>query len=36
VSIELEYAPQPERIVEWVREAYNATDRLMKQVGLRG
>src|SRR5437868_5755613 len=36
VSIELEYSPQPERIVEWVREAYTATDRLMKQVGLRG
>jgi sugar phosphate isomerase/epimerase len=36
VSIELEYSPQPERIVEWVREAYEATDRLMRQVGLRG
>src|SRR5689334_1348365 len=35
VSIELEYAPQPEKIVEWVREAYTATDRLMRQVGLR-
>ncbi|HWG45894.1 MAG TPA: sugar phosphate isomerase/epimerase [Gemmataceae bacterium] len=35
VSIELEYSPQPERIVEWVREAYEATDRLMRQVGLR-
>ena len=36
VSIELEYSPQPERIVEWVREAYEATDRLMRQAGLRG
>jgi D-psicose/D-tagatose/L-ribulose 3-epimerase len=36
VSIELEYSPEPERIVEWVREAYEATDRLMRQVGLRG
>jgi sugar phosphate isomerase/epimerase len=36
VSIELEYSPQPERIAEWVREAYEQTDRLMKQVGLRG
>lgn len=36
VSIELEYSPQPERIVEWVREAYEAADRLMRQVGLRG
>ncbi len=36
LSVELEYSPQPERIVEWVREAYQQTDRLMQQVGLRG
>ena len=36
VSIELEYAPRPDQIVEWVREAYTATDRLMRQAGLRG
>ncbi len=36
VSIELEYSPQPEKIVEWVREAYQATDRLMREAGLRG
>lgn len=35
VSIELEYSPQPEKIVEWVREAYQATDRLMREAGLR-
>ena len=35
VSIELEYSPQPEKIVEWVREAYTATDRLMHEAGLR-
>jgi sugar phosphate isomerase/epimerase len=35
VSIELEYSPEPDRIVDWVREAYEATDRLMQQVGLR-
>ena len=35
ISIELEYSPQPERIVEWVREAYEATDRLLCQAGLR-
>jgi sugar phosphate isomerase/epimerase len=35
VSVELEYSPEPERIVEWVREAYEATDRLLRQVGLR-
>jgi sugar phosphate isomerase/epimerase len=35
MSIELEYSPQPDRIVEWVAEAYAATDRLMQAVGLR-
>ena len=35
VSIELEYSPQPDKIVDWVREAYEATDRLLTQVGLR-
>lgn len=36
LSIELEYSPEPAKIVEWVREAYQATDRLMQQAGLRG
>jgi sugar phosphate isomerase/epimerase len=36
VSIELEYSPDPARIVEWVEEAYRETDRLMNLVGLRG
>jgi D-psicose/D-tagatose/L-ribulose 3-epimerase len=36
ISIELEYSPEPERIVEWVEEAYRETDTLMQQVGLRG
>jgi sugar phosphate isomerase/epimerase len=36
VSIELEYSPQPDQIVPWVREAYQATDRLMRAAGLRG
>src|SRR5262249_1674625 len=35
VSIELEYSPEPEKIAEWVREAYQATDRLMREAGLR-
>ncbi|MCA9103395.1 MAG: sugar phosphate isomerase/epimerase [Pirellulales bacterium] len=35
VSIELEYSPEPSRIVEWVEEAYTATDRLMRSIGLR-
>lgn len=35
VSIELEYSPEPERIVEWVEEAYRETDKLMRRCGLR-
>jgi sugar phosphate isomerase/epimerase len=35
ISIELEYSPQPDKIAEWVTEAYQATDRLMRQAGLR-
>src|SRR5207302_2578128 len=35
LSIELEYAPQPDKIVDWVREAYRETDRLLRQAGLR-
>jgi sugar phosphate isomerase/epimerase len=36
VSIELEYSPDPARIVEWVEEAYRETSRLMDLAGLRG
>lgn len=36
VSIELEYSPEPDKIVDWVREAYQSTDRLMRAAGLRG
>ena len=36
ISIELEYSPEPAKIVEWVREAYQATDKLMREAGLRG
>ena len=35
VSIELEYSPEPDRIVDWVREAYQATDKLMRAAELR-
>lgn len=35
ISIELEYSPEPDRILEWVREAYEATSRLMREAGLR-
>ena len=36
VSIELEYSPEPDKIVEWVTEAYRETDKLMTAAGLRG
>jgi sugar phosphate isomerase/epimerase len=35
VSIELEYSPDPKRIVEWVEEAYHETAKRMDIVGLR-
>ena len=35
VSIELEYSPEPDKIVEWVREAYQATDEIMRSLGVR-
>ena len=35
ISIELEYSPEPDLIVEWVTEAYDVTDRLMRAAGLR-
>lgn len=35
MSIELEYSPEPDRIEEWVREAYQVTDRLMRECHLR-
>jgi sugar phosphate isomerase/epimerase len=36
VSVELEYSPEPDRIVDWVREAYTSTASLMREAGLRG
>src|SRR5438552_14203025 len=35
ISIELEYSPEPAKITEWVKEAYTATDRLMKAGGIQ-
>ena len=35
ISVELEYSPEPDQIVDWVREAYDATARLMREAGLR-
>jgi sugar phosphate isomerase/epimerase len=36
VSIELEYSPEPARIVDWVTEAYRETNKLMEALGVRG
>lgn len=36
IAVELEYAPDPARVVEWVEEAYRETARRMALVGLRG
>lgn len=36
VSVELEYAPDPRRVVAWVEEAYQGTAQLMEQARLRG
>ena len=36
ISIELEYSPKPERIVDWVEEAYRETDNWMRKLSLRG
>ena len=35
ISIELEYSPNPELIVEWVSEAYRCTANLMRDAELR-
>ena len=35
ISIELEFAPDPDKIVDWVTEAYRETDKLMQARGLR-
>ena len=35
VGIELEYSPEPEKIVEWVSEAYRETDRIMQSLNIR-
>lgn len=35
VSIELEYSPEPEKIIEWVKEAYGSTNGMMESLGIR-
>ncbi len=35
ISIELEYSPEPGKIVDWVREAYQSTSNLMNALAIR-
>jgi D-psicose/D-tagatose/L-ribulose 3-epimerase len=35
VSIELEYSPDPDKIVDWAREAYDGTAKIMDELGVR-
>ena len=35
VSIELEYSPEPDKIEQWVAEAYEASAKLLREAGLR-
>ena len=35
ISIELEYSPEPAKIVDWVTEAYRETDKRLQAAGLR-
>jgi sugar phosphate isomerase/epimerase len=36
VSIELEYSPDPAKIVEWATTAYENTAAIMREIGVRG
>jgi D-psicose/D-tagatose/L-ribulose 3-epimerase len=35
VSIELEYSPEPDKIVDWVKRAYQSTSEIMERLGVR-
>jgi sugar phosphate isomerase/epimerase len=35
ISIELEYSPEPDKITDWIREAYSTTDQLMRAEEIR-
>jgi D-psicose/D-tagatose/L-ribulose 3-epimerase len=35
VSIELEYSPEPDKIVEWAARAYDGTAAIMREIGVR-
>jgi len=35
VSLELEWSPEPDKIRDWVREAYDATAKMMRELKVR-
>jgi sugar phosphate isomerase/epimerase len=35
VSIELEYSPDPDKIVDWAQQAYDGTAAIMRELGVR-
>lgn len=35
IQMELEWSPEPAKIVEWVTEGYTSTARMMKELGMR-
>lgn len=35
IQMELEWSPEPAKIVEWVQDGYNSTAKMMKELGMR-
>jgi D-psicose/D-tagatose/L-ribulose 3-epimerase len=35
IQMELEWSPEPAKIVEWVKDGYDSTARMMKELGMR-
>ena len=35
IQMELEWSPEPAKIVEWVRDGYESTARMMRELGMR-
>jgi hypothetical protein len=33
--MELEWSPEPAKIVEWVKDGYDSTAKMMKELGMR-
>jgi len=35
IQMELEWSPEPAKIVEWVRDGHDSTDKMMRELGMR-